>query len=189
MGAVFINCKTREELDKVLEKMERRGIRFESGRKPISISATITNGKLVVNMGVLVLRDLSDIPAFYAKEISVDDYLNSFTKQDLRAGQIVEERSGEKLIVMRTDSGDYFFANKNSYTTGYNYNEDLTHKVFRELDFVKVCAPRDMGSLEGMGLKLIWERKEDKIKEISVDEATELLKEKFPDYSEIKIKI
>lgn len=194
MKAFFINCKTREEVIKVLGKMEERGIRFGSGRKPTTTSMPEDGVKLLVNMGVLELFALDEIPAIcrklYIKEVSVNDYLNSFIKKDLRAGQVIETRLGKKQIVMLTENGDYFFiGDDGAFSEAYNYNDYLIHNIFDELDIVKVFTPMSCNTLNNMELKLIWERKDNKIKEISVKEATNLLKEKFPDYSEIKIKM
>lgn len=90
------------------------------------------------------------------------------------------------------ESGAYLLG-LNVWSVLDEYNDDLTMDYTPCLDIMKIYEgiPTYLNYMleSKIVLKLIWERMENKVKQLSVDEAAELLKEKFPDYSEIKINV
>ena len=117
----------------------------------------------------------------------------NFTKADLENGMVLETRDGKR----------YFYLNGNAHGehswihTFDRYNEDLTYTrcdFDGALDIIKVFKVNNKPSgclerlLDDDNLNLIWERKEEpKVKEVTVEEAAELLKEKFSDFDKVKI--
>ena len=99
----------------------------------------------------------------------------SFTKSDLKDGMVVEQRDGDRLMVL----GSRILTG-----TGYNrlsdFNDELieTRHNNREYDIVKVYKVIDTDTIyrfdrifEDRHLELIWERKEEpKYKEMTVEE-------------------
>lgn len=119
----------------------------------------------------------------------------AFTKKDLKTGYIVECRDGTKYMVMKNymyESEVYLYG-LYEWNTLDEYNDDLTMDYISSLDIMKIYEgiPINLNYMLGdkIVLKPIWERTENKVKQLSVGEAVGLLKEKFPDYSEIKINL
>ena len=92
-----------------------------------------------------------------------------FTKADLKDGMVIENRGGTMLLLI----GDVLM-NNNQYIGSTNIQDDLTHKMFRNLDIVKVYTTNGTTFstiLNESNLTLIWERKEEpKHKEMTVEE-------------------
>ena len=77
------------------------------------------------------------------------------TKRDLRTGMVVENKYGDRYVVM-----DDIISRLESYDVLSNYNDDLTNNVVNGLTIVKVYGGRDTSldhMLENPG-ELIWER-------------------------------
>lgn len=101
-------------------------------------------------------------------------------KIDLKNGMIVENRDGDKFIVIKnfteltkipTDCRDVLLnINFGEYDTLDEYEEDLTNGSFKDLDIVKVYYLEHPGC-EKDELILLWERKENlKIIEEQINE-------------------
>ena len=183
-------CKTNEILDKVLEKMEQKGIVWRDGSKPtehISYNAPI--GLYVCELNFVTLFNFNEDDA---QEISAEDYL-SFTKADLKYGYLVVLRNECKGIYMPTSKGDCFNLVDDYYSIDVNnYKDDLTISSTNH-DIMKVYGYSEFGDETCTTItesrELLWERKEPKVKELTTEEAIELLKEKFKDFDEIKITV
>jgi uncharacterized protein YodC (DUF2158 family) len=93
----------------------------------------------------------------------------AFTKSDLKDGMVVENREGTVLLLV----GDTLM-NEKKYMIFTNIKDDLTHKMFRDLDIVKVYTTKGntlSTVLNISNLTLIWERKEEPdYKEMTVAE-------------------
>lgn len=107
-----------------------------------------------------------------------------FTKNDLKDGMIVETKEGKRYMIMKD-----MCVGSTCYMSLRTHNDDLTYDFSRDLDIMKVYENNADGSfvhlIKNPG-RLIWSRNEN-IKEITAEEAAQLLKEKFPEYSKIKI--
>ena len=115
---------------------------------------------------------------------------NMFTKDDLKAGMVVEYRNGHRRLVLPKENGKLFLISDDNYLDVSSLSNDLLYEGSSNLDIVKVYSINSSFPLKSIlekkyGLNIIWERKE--TKEISVEEACKLLKEKFPEFDKIKI--
>jgi len=75
------------------------------------------------------------------------------------------------------DSGEDVLVKVNESTWGTlsNYNEDLTHKLYSELDIIKVekCPVYELTNTQPKNLSLLWQR--DRVKEMTIAEIEELV--------------
>lgn len=82
---------------------------------------------------------------------------DTFTKSDLKSRMVIENRRGEKRIVVDDLLiGDFFYGEIDAYT------DNLTHQINPEFDVMRVY--KQAFTLFNMHHtdELIWERKEDK---------------------------
>lgn len=108
-----------------------------------------------------------------------------FNKSDLKDGMVVETRDGNRYFVFKDK-----FRSEDGYLRLYEYKENLLLKTreMNQFDIMKIFNPDAFWVFNDVLTKpgvLIWERKQ--TKEISVEEAAKLLKERFPEFSEVKI--
>ena len=73
------------------------------------------------------------------------------TKSELMTGDIVEERSGQKLMVLKGTAHGDIIAGERGWNYLKNYDEDLSHTKqdicdYTPLDIVKVYRPKDNAS-------------------------------------------
>ena len=106
-----------------------------------------------------------------------------FTKDMLKDKMIIELRNGNRFIMI-----DGCAVGKSTYCSLEYIKYDLTSKTNEDFDIVKIFEVKTpitfIGILDNPG-KLIWERED--TKEITVEEAARMLKEKFPNYKNVKI--
>lgn len=108
-----------------------------------------------------------------------------FSKSDLKDGMLCQMRDGEKMI--------WLYGKMRGITSLVGETYDDLKSPARYCDIVKVGYPSEKaGTIEEMIQmnfgKVIWIRKEEPtVKEFSMDEINEILKEKFPDVDEFKI--
>lgn len=104
----------------------------------------------------------------YEDEITLVEHA-PLTKSDLKDGMVIENREGTILLLV----GDVLM-NSNQYMWSTTIKDDLTHKIFRDLDIVKVYTTSGntfSTVLNESNLTLIWERKEEPShKEMTVEE-------------------
>lgn len=104
--------------------------------------------------------------------------LDRFEKKNLRAGMLVEIKSGALLLVVITDwEGSSFLLDEDNWLSLDSYNNDLTIRRRYDSDtkdIVKVYSA-DRGTLNDMKVskKLIWDR--DYKRELTLDEIEEKL--------------
>ena len=114
-------------------------------------------------------------------------------KADLRTGMLVETRMGTFGLVMRdTPNGDIFGgdgdgsdAQDNTFWSPFDcHNEDLTRKVgfngdeSKTRDIIRVYSTNfniSAAALKPNGRSLLWERKEEKIEELTIEQIQEKL--------------
>lgn len=112
-----------------------------------------------------------------------------FTKSDLKDGMMLEDASGNKWL--------WLYGERRGL---YEWVSDLPEKFKDEADhlpefeIVKVGYPSGSGPIEtllaGDFGEVIWDKKWEtgNVKEISIEEAAAILKEKYPEYDQVKIK-
>ncbi len=93
-------------------------------------------------------------------------------KSDLKTGMVVENRNGERYMVIVgnfqttiCDKQDVAFVGGNGFDIASNYDDELGCVEFKELDIVKIYRPRvrPFGHmLWDRDAKLLWERKDKK---------------------------
>ena len=105
--------------------------------------------------------------------------MKQFTKDDLKAGMLVESRDGELMLAMPSKEGLFFVASHIQHTLTYYDDNLLDVDGDTDLDIVKVYdIASDVGyTLEDLLVAdnrvLLWEREE--VKELTVDEISKLL--------------
>ena len=125
----------------------------------------------------------------------IEDFIPvKFTKSDLKDGMMIETANGERYLWLYGERRDL-----------YGYLADLPEEFsdeakskFPQYEVVKVGYPdtKTHGSIEDI-LKyadfkeVLWDKEweKDAVKEITVEEAAKLLKEKFPEYDGVKITV
>lgn len=101
-------------------------------------------------------------------------------KEDLKVGMVVETREGGLFMLMPHDDvdDDLVFSNENSWIKFKNFNNDLTHSKFEDLDIMKVYGftndPAKATIVSTDNRKLLWERREKK-KKMTVAEVESIL--------------
>ena len=83
-------------------------------------------------------------------------------KSDLKSRMVVEQRNGNRKMVIFDDDGKLMFMGKDGWLDAEKTTEDMDHSctVVKEFDIMKVFAPvRTFGDVEKTQ-DVIWERKE-----------------------------
>lgn len=118
------------------------------------------NRELIDNIKEFLER-AAKIKGFTYKRKDMETNKNSFTKENLQSGMIVELRNGVKYLVINNKERS-FLLGINDYYLLDNYNDNLNSQV-KDFDIVKVYTHRCTGTLtfilEHNMHKLIWQRK------------------------------
>lgn len=118
------------------------------------------NRELIDNIEEFLERT-AKIKGFTYKRKDMETNKNSFTKENLQSGMIVEFRNGIKCLVVNNRE-TYFLLGINDYHLLDNYTNNLESCV-KDFDIVKVYTHRCTGTLkfilEHNMHKLIWQRK------------------------------
>lgn len=101
-------------------------------------------------------------------------------KHDLGLFMLVEYRRGDVRMVVSDYNGDLLLANGDSLEPLGNYDNNLIHRSYAELDIVRVfdCStkPQLILSFDTSNRELLWERNGSiKVKEMTVDEVSKAL--------------
>lgn len=198
-------CATETIKNQVLEKMEKEGIKWRSGDNLTGLNSMSAPLGLYVNKYSLLKgndRRIFDGATEY-EEIAPEVYL-SFPKADLKPTDIVKLRDGTIGIVLFNRISDerigiFDTLGALSYLEGYK--DDLTYRINPDYDIVAVLSQKPENN-PGQFLTLqhffhtgelhpraewTWKRKEPKVKELTKEEAAELLKAKFAEFDEVQI--
>lgn len=109
-------------------------------------------------------------------------------KEDLKIGMVVEDREGGLFMLMPHNNVDYdlVLSNRNSWIKFKNFNNDLTHSKFEDLDIMKVYGftnyPVHTTIISTDNRKLLWKREE--AKKMTVAEIENILGYKIEVVSE-----
>ena len=138
---VVMHCKTEEEAKDFCRVMHEAGKRWCSGREYISTvrwSDYKENTCYFFNEGAY--DNLSDITQEY-KILEWSDYMNkSFTKSDLKNGDVIVFRNG-KVNIVCVDTGTCITPVEN-FNYLERFNEELTHCFFESYDIIDVYRPQ-----------------------------------------------
>lgn len=121
------------------------------------VLGTFENGEM--NIKILSHKDKTKINEKYWVENSEEHFelINSFTKKDLKDGDIVTYRNGEKRIVNKTENKIVYINDPENLSFCIDdFRNDLTNRIDNEYDIIKV---------EKVQYKTAFERKEEVLDE------------------------
>lgn len=171
---IAVHCKTEEEAIDFCKQMHEHGMKWCNGESYLKNTNYMRNeGTCYYGSGEYSTRDFAE--KYNYKILEWSDYMQKeFTKADLRDGMVVEYRNGDKRMVINEA-----MIGVEGYSNKHNFREDLTHKIYEELDIVSVYEVEEYGKFANMlsdnNLILIWERKEPK--KMTVEEMRQKLEE------------
>lgn len=154
--AVKVN---KDNVQKVLQKMEDRGYTWRTGSKP------------TVFYSFIIVRDkiLTQTPSDPACPtiLSAEQFLE-FTLSDLKTGHIVTLRDGTKLVMykdvaLNASSDRSFLVSDSDEWREFDgkYHEDLMHITCDQFDIMKVERPAyivDLGTTNAKYTEVVYER-------------------------------
>lgn len=174
---IAVHCKTEEEAKDFCERMHEQGMKWCSGESYLKE----TNYKFCEEEICYIKGEFSPYQYYKSNGYEIlewSDYMQKeFTKADLRDGMVVEQRDGNRYLVLAGVAVRECGRNEISeYTNNLEW-----YGTYRGGDIVKVyrIIPESLGSIEEVfvksNLELIWERKESK--KMTVEEMRQKLEE------------
>ena len=175
---IVVHCKTYEEAKDFCWKMHEQGMRwFTKERYSEKTEYAIYEEKTCYTGGGMFGPLFHFIDEGY-EILEWSDYMQKeFTKADLKDGMVVEQRDGNRYLVLAGVAVRECGRNEISeYTNNLEW-----YGTYRGGDIVKVyrIIPESLGSIEEVfvksNLELIWERKEPK--KMTIEEMRQKLEE------------
>ena len=174
---IAVHCKTEEEAKDFCERMHEQGMKWCSGESYLKE----TNYKFCEEEICYIKGEFSPYQYYKSNGYEIlewSDYMNKeFTKADLEDGMVVEQRDGNRYLVLAGVAVRECGRNEISeYTNNLEW-----YGTYRGGDIVKVyrIIPESLGSIEEVfvksNLELIWERKEPK--KMTIEEMRQKLEE------------
>lgn len=168
-------CESEEEAKDFCKQMHEHGMVWGSGNSYLSRTYYEEYKNKTCYSGQGGYQSYDYFEKYRYEILEWSDYMNKeFTKADLRDGMVVKYRNGDKRMVINEA-----MIGVEGYSDKFHFREDLTHRVFEDLDIVGVYETKKYGSfaetLSDNNLILIWERKEPK--EMTVEEMKQKLEE------------
>lgn len=154
--------------------------------------------------GNIIELDFEDKSGDISWDFTTDMLEPVMCKASLKPTDIVKYRNGQIGIILHNhfskDGLGVFSINpKDCGCIGYlsDFCNDLTNSIMKHRDIMAVYTTKTaeysvLKKFFNQGIfeeKWTWERDEPKVKELTVEEATKLLKEKFKEFEEIKITV
>lgn len=174
---IAVHCKTEEEAKDFCERMHEQGMKWCSGESYLKE----TNYKFCEEEICYIKGEFSPYQYYKSNGYEIlewSDYMQKeFTKADLKDGMVVEQRDGNRYLVL---AGVAVRECGRNEISGYTNNLEW-YGTYRGGDIVKVyrIIPESLGSIEEVfvksNLELIWERK--KPKKMTVEEMRQKLEE------------
>ena len=175
---IAVNCKTKEEAKDFCRQMHGQGMKWCNGDSYLEYTGygRYLSKTCYTGVGSFACCDFYESEGYKILEWS--DYMQKeFTKSDLKDGMVVEQRNGNRYLVLAGMAVRECGHNKIS---GYTNNLEW-YGTNRDGDIVKVyrIIHESPGTIEkafcDRNLELIWERKEPK--KMTVEEMREKLEE------------
>ena len=173
---IAVHCKTEEEAKDFCKRMHEHGMKWCSGKSYLKE----INYESCEEETCYIKGEFSPYQYYKSNGYEIlewSDYTNKeFTKADLRDGMVVEQRNGNRYLVL---AGMAVRKGECNYIDGYT--DDLKWEGYTGGDIVKVyrITPESLGCIEDVFIKsnfeLIWERKEPK--KMTVEEMRQKLEE------------
>lgn len=168
------------------------GFNFNKAGDVLKVSGEYTGSDCVYVLEKDQPRSSGQRPGGYKWNYLVNEYvvlegyvkedINMFTKKDLRTGDIIEHRNGDKYMVMLgvgPDEADVL-VRKSGYNKLSKWRDDLTEKVYdSDWDIMKVWRPKHAcrvhwpETFNERAYELMFERKE--VQKLTVAEIAERL--------------
>ena len=135
MNIPYVKVNNQKEFERVVAKMEREtGLEWKDKSSMDNIFNIIG---IHTKSKTLTLYNSEHPDNKDLKIISADEYLTgireNFTLDDLEDGMVVEYRNGEKRLFLNGS-----FLGIDSYAIITDFNEDLSHRLLKKSDIVKV---------------------------------------------------
>lgn len=174
---IAVNCKTEEEAKDFCKQMHEHGMKWCNGESYLkNTNYNVHNeGTCYYGSGEYSSRDFAE--KYNYKILEWSDYMQKeFAKADLKDGMVVEQRNGNRYLVL---AGMAVRKGECNYIDGYT--DDLKWEGYTGGDIVKVyrITPESLGCIEDVFIKsnfeLIWERTESK--KMTVEEMRKKLEE------------
>lgn len=174
---IAVHCKTEEEAKDFCKQMHEHGMKWCNGESYLKNTNYIVHeGTCYYGSGEYSTRDFAE--NYNYKILEWSDYMQEeFTKADLKDGMVVEQRDGNRYLVL---AGVAVRECGHNEISGYTNNLKWCG-TNRGGDIVKVyrIIHESLGTIEkafcDRNLELIWERKEPK--KMTVEEMREKLEE------------
>lgn len=175
---IAVHCKTEEEAIDFCKQMYKHGMEWESGDSYLSYTHYGVYRDKTCYGGDGGYQSYDYFEKYKYKILEWSDYMDKeFTKADLKDGMVVEQRNGNRYLVLAGMAVRECGHNKiSSYTNNLEW-----YGTNRGGDIVKVyrIIHESPGTIEeafcDRNLELIWERKEPK--KMTVEEMREKLEE------------
>ena len=179
---IAVHCKTLEEAKDFCKKMHEHGMKWRSGKSYLkdTMWEVHETNTCYSNCGEYSPYDFYE--EYHYTILEWRDYMNDFTKADLKTGMIVTLRNGVEFIVYRDVKNQYYSKDillglRHNWFKLSHFKEDLTAE-YEYNDIVKVESPTHPYALMDINYEkdkrtLIWERtepKEEPIKELTMEE-------------------
>lgn len=158
--AVKVN---KDNVRKVLQKMEGRGYVWKIGQKPTEFGTNL-DGFIVVRNKILTWTPCDPVCPII---LSAEQFLE-FTLSDLKTGHIVTLRDGTKLVMykdvaLNASSDRSFLVSDSDEWREFDgkYHEDLMHITCDQFDIMKVERPAyivDLGTTNAKYTEVVYER-------------------------------
>lgn len=175
---IAVHCKTEEEAEDFCKQMHEHGMKWSGGFSYLDY----TNYRIYRERTCYIAKGEYCFKNYYEKRgytiLEWSDYMQKeFTKADLKDGMVVEQRDGNRYLVL---AGVAVRECGRNEISGYTNNLGW-YGTYRGGDIVKIyrIIPESLGSIEEVfvksNLELIWERKEPK--KMTVEEMRKKLEE------------
>ena len=175
---IAVNCKTGTEAKDFCKQMHRQGMKWRNGESYLKNTNYDMHNEGTCYYGDGEWSSLDIAKNYNYKILEWSDYMQKkFTKADLKDGMVVEQRNGNRYLVLAGMAVRECGHNKIS---GYTNNLEW-YGTNRDGDIVKVyrIIHESPGTIEkafcDRNLELIWERKEPK--KMTVEEMRQKLEE------------
>ncbi|WP_378962147.1 hypothetical protein [Mediterraneibacter gnavus] len=177
-GKIVVHCKTKKEAEDFCLQMNEQGMAWSSGNSYLSYTHYGEYRDKTCYSGGGGYQSYDYFEKYKCNILEWSDYMQKeFTKADLKDGMVVEQRDGNRYLVL---AGVAVRECGRNEISGYTNNLEW-YGTYRGGDIVKVyrIIPESLGSIEEVfdksNLELIWERKEPK--KMTVEEMRKKLEE------------
>ena len=175
---IAVHCKTKEEAKDFCKQMHEKGMRWSDGETLLENTVWYVHSEKTCYVYGASFSHYRWAKKKGYRILEWGDYMQKkFTKADLKDGMVVEQRDGNRYLVLAGLAVREYGHNEIS---GYTNNLEW-YGTYRGGDIVKVyrIIPESLGSIEEVfiksNLELIWERKEPK--KMTVEEMRQKLEE------------